>query len=61
MDLEVFDLLENRVGNLLQEFDALKRENSVLREDNQRLLQEREEFRTRLDSILRKLEGIGTL
>jgi len=36
----------------------LKLENTRLREENQGLIQEREVFKARIDSILKKLEGI---
>ncbi len=58
MDTELFDILENRIEGLLRDFDALKQENMQLRDENQSLLREREGFKSRIDSILKKLEGI---
>jgi cell division protein ZapB len=58
MDTELFDILENRVEGLLRDFAALKQENALLREENQELVREREGFKSRIDSILKKLEGI---
>ena len=61
MDREIFDELENRVEGLLRNYASLKQENVTLRDENQRLLQEREGFRSRIDAILVKLEGIESL
>ena len=58
MDPELFDSLEKRVESLLEGYSALKRENVLLREENQRLLGEREGFKSRIDVVLKKLEGI---
>jgi cell division protein ZapB len=58
MDTELFDILENRVEGLLRDYAALKQENALLREENQGLVREREGFKSRIDSILKKLEGI---
>jgi cell division protein ZapB len=58
MDTELFDILENRVEGLLRDYAALKQENTLLREENLGLVREREGFKTRIDSILKKLEGI---
>jgi cell division protein ZapB len=59
MDTELLTALEGRIENLLAGYNALKRENQSLREENCRLAEEREDFKTRIDSILRKLEGIS--
>ncbi len=58
MDPELFDALEKRVESLLEGYGALKRENVLLREENHRLLGEREGFKARIDVVLKKLEGI---
>lgn len=58
MDRDIFDVLEKRVEVLLQDYSFLKQENVTLREENQRLLREREEFKSRIDAVLVKLEGI---
>jgi cell division protein ZapB len=58
MDTELFDILENRVEGLLRDYAALKQENNLLKEENQELVREREGFKSRIDSILKKLEGI---
>ncbi len=58
MGNELFDTLEKRIENLLMEYKSLKQEALLLREENERLLKEREGFKERVDSIIRKLEGI---
>jgi len=58
MDTELFTALEGRIENLLAEYNSLKRENQSLKEENRRLAEEREDFKTRIDLILRKLEGV---
>ncbi|MRR57132.1 MAG: cell division protein ZapB [Deltaproteobacteria bacterium] len=58
MDAEFIEELENRVENLLLEFTAMRQENALLREENQRLVKEREGFKSRIDVILKKMEGI---
>jgi len=57
MDTELFDILENKVEGLLRDVTALKQENAQLREENQGLIREREVFKSRIDSIQKKLEG----
>jgi len=58
MDAEIFDALESKVEFLLREFSSLKREYVLLKEENQKLLAEREVFKTRIDAILQKMEGV---
>jgi cell division protein ZapB len=58
MDKELLDTLEGRITTLLAVFNALKLENQSLREENCRLLEERDGFKARIDMILKKLEGI---
>jgi cell division protein ZapB len=58
MNHELFEALENKVTGLLEKYTALKDENSRLAEENQRLQSEREGFKSRVDAILGKLEGI---
>lgn len=58
MDADLFDELEKRIEGLLNEFALLKRENELLREENQGLTREREGFKSRIDAILKKMEGI---
>jgi cell division protein ZapB len=58
MDTQLIGELEQRVTGLLDGYATLKMENLQLREENHRLLEEREGFKQRVDAILRKLEGI---
>jgi cell division protein ZapB len=58
MNHELFEALENKVNSLLEKYTALKDENSRLTEENQRLQSEREGFKSRVDAILGKLEGV---
>ena len=58
MDTELFAALEGRIESLLAGYNSLKRENQSLKEENLRLAVEREDFKARIDLILRKLEGI---
>jgi len=58
MNHELFEALDAKVGDLLEKFRALKEENSRLAEENGRLQAERDLFRSRIDSILGKLDGI---
>ena len=58
MNTDLFDLLEEKIGKLIDKCQALQRENSTLQEENRRLLAEREGFKTRIDAILMKLEDM---
>jgi FtsZ-binding cell division protein ZapB len=58
MDAELFDALEGKVEILLREFSSTKQENALLKEENQRLLAERDVFKSRIDAILKKMEGV---
>jgi regulator of replication initiation timing len=58
MNTELFDRLEKRLETLFHEYVSLKQEASRLRDENQRLIAEREDFKGRIDVILNKLEGI---
>ncbi len=58
MDTDLLDALEGRIATLLTEYKAVKLENQSLKEENGRLLEERDDFKTRIDLILKKLEGI---
>ena len=57
MDKELFAALEKKVDDLLDKYSNLKADNARLAEENQRLLSEREGFKSRVDAILGKLEG----
>jgi cell division protein ZapB len=58
MDAELFDALEGKVEFLLREFSSMKQENALLKEENQRLLTERDVFKSRIDAILKKMEEV---
>ncbi len=58
MSNELFETLEKRIESLLQEYRSLKKEAILLKEENEKLLMEREGFKERMDSIISKLEGI---
>jgi FtsZ-binding cell division protein ZapB len=58
MDTELFTALEGRIESLLASFNSLKLECQSLRDENRRLLEERDAAKARIDLILKKLEGI---
>ena len=58
MDSELLDALEERIAGLLAGYALLKQENHSLRTENSRLSDERDSFKSRIDLILKKLEGI---
>lgn len=58
MDSELLDALEERIASLLAGYALLKEENQSLRTENSRLSEERDSFKSRIDLILKKLEGI---
>jgi cell division protein ZapB len=58
MSAELFDELEGRITSLLQSLNELKLENCRLHQENQRLNDERGDFKSRIDSILQRLEGV---
>jgi cell division protein ZapB len=58
MSNDLFGELEERVGSLLQALNELKLENGRLRQENDRLSEERGSFKSPIDSILKRLEGV---
>jgi cell division protein ZapB len=58
MNQELLVTLENKVSELLDKYQALKDENYLLTEELSRLQSEREGLKSRVDTILGKLEGI---
>lgn len=58
MSAELFDELEGRIVSLLNALNELKLENGGLKLENDRLREERGGFKARIDSILKKLEGV---
>jgi FtsZ-binding cell division protein ZapB len=58
MDTELLDALEERIASILAGYNAQKLESQSLRDENRRLSEERDDFKARIDLILKKLEGI---
>ena len=58
MSAEMFDELERRIVSLVDAMNELKLENGRLKQENDRLSEERGSFKSRIDSILLKLEGV---
>lgn len=58
MNHELFEALDNKISELLEKHRALKAENIRLSEENELLKLEREDFKSSIDTILGKLEGI---
>ena len=58
MTKDLFGELEERVGSLLHALNELKLENGRLQQENDRLNEERGGFKSRIDSILNRLEGV---
>ena len=58
MSAELFDRLELRIGSLLEALNELQLENGRLRQENDRLSEERGGFKSRIESILKRLEGV---
>lgn len=58
MNQDLIDVLEKKVGDIVEKYCALKEENSRLSEEIQRLSSDREGFKSRVDAILGKLDGI---
>jgi cell division protein ZapB len=58
MSAELFNKLEERIASILEALNELKLENGELKQENQRLNEERGTFKSRIDSILARLEGV---
>lgn len=58
MSDDLFDELEGRINSLMNVVDELKLENNRLKNENNRLNEERVGLKSRIDSILKKLEGV---
>jgi len=58
MNQELMETLENKIGDFIEKYGALKEENARLNEEIQRLSSDREGLRSRVDAILGKLDGI---
>ncbi len=58
MDQELIELLEKKIGDIVEKYSALKEENARLNEEIRRFSGDREEIKSRVDAILGKLDGI---
>jgi cell division protein ZapB len=58
VESELFERLEEKINNLLNNYAALKEENRILIEEKSRMQQEREGLKNRIDGILSRLEGV---
>jgi len=58
MNQELIELLEKKISDVVEKYNALKTENARLNEEIKRFSSEREGLKSRVDSILGKLEGI---
>ena len=58
MSSDLFDRLEGRIVSLMNAVEELTHENGRLKEENVRLNEERGGLKSRIDSILKKLEGV---
>jgi FtsZ-binding cell division protein ZapB len=58
MNQELLEVLEKKIGDVVEKYNALKEENVRLNEEIQRLSGGREEIKSRIDAILGKLDGI---
>ena len=58
MSQELFNQLDQKVAATVEALELMKLENEELREENQRLKQEREEWEQRLTSLLSKFDDM---
>jgi cell division protein ZapB len=58
MNQELIEVLEKKVSDIVEKYGALKEENARLNEELQRHTNDREGFKSRIDAILGKLDGI---
>ena len=58
MNQELIELLEKKIGDIVEKYSALKEENARLSEEVKRLSNDREGIKSRVDAILGKLDGI---
>jgi cell division protein ZapB len=58
MSTDLFEELEGRIISLVQAMNELKLENNRLQQENDRFSEERGGFKSRIDSILKRLEGV---
>jgi predicted nuclease with TOPRIM domain len=58
MNQELIEILENKIGDLVEKYTGLKAENARLNEEIERFSNDRESIKSRVDAILGKLDGI---
>ena len=58
MNQELIDVLETKIGDIIQKYNDLREENASLHEEIHRLTTDREAIKSRVDAILGKLDGI---
>lgn len=58
VESNLFEKLEEKINGLLSRLAELKDENQQLLEENNRLKQDREGIKGRIDDILSRLEGV---
>lgn len=58
MNQQLIETLEKKIGEIVEKYNGLKAENARLNEEIQRLSSDREGFKSRVDAILGKLDGI---
>ena len=58
MNQELLEVLEKKIGDVVEKYSALKEENARLHEEIERLSNDREGFKHRVDAILGRLDGI---
>jgi predicted nuclease with TOPRIM domain len=58
MNQELIEVLEKKIGEIVGKYNSLKEENARLNEEIQRLSNDREGIKSRVDAILGKLDGI---
>lgn len=58
MNQELIEVLEKKIGEIVEKYTALKEENTFLHEEVQRLSSDREGIKSRVDALLDKLDGI---
>jgi len=58
MNQELLEVLEKKIGDVVEKYSALKEENARLHEEIERLSNDREGIKSRVDAILGRLDGI---
>ncbi len=58
MNQELIEVLEQKIGEIVEKYNALKEENALLHDELQRLSSDREGIKSRVDALLGKLDNI---